>query len=109
MNLKLIKDVVNSSLEENEKKEAILKILANDKNVFKYLLRFLDAERSFNKKLLLDTNQELSRALVCLNDKNLIANKKAIVSPKWVVEQIKKHYKKYENYILCNFKIEGLE
>lgn len=109
MNLQLIKEIINSSLREEEKKIAILKILAQDKNIFKYLLKFLEDERNFNKRLLLDTNEELSRALVCLNDNNIKVNKKAILNPKWVVSKIKKHYTKYENYILCNFKINDLK
>lgn len=82
MNLQLIKEIINS---------------------------FLKNKKNFNKKLLLNTNKELSRTLVCLNDDNIKVNKKAILNPKGVVSKIKKHYTKYKNYIFCNFKINDLK
>jgi hypothetical protein len=42
----------------------------------------LKNERKQNKELILDTNAELSRALLVLNDENLKTNKKVIAEPK---------------------------
>ena len=71
-------------------------------------MEILENERKQSNALLLDTNVELSRALLVLNDKNLKTNKKVIADPQWVVGEIKKHYLKWKDYIRCNFKVEGL-
>lgn len=59
--------------------------------------------------MILDQNSELSRALVILEDDNLKPNNKVFCDPKWVAEEIKKHYLKWQHIIKCNFNVEGLE
>ncbi len=108
MDIKSIKQIVNSDLPSDYQEKAILSILADDKKVIPYIMEILENERKQSKELILDTNSELSRALIVLNDDNLKSNKKIVAEPKWVVGEIKKHYLKWENYIKCNFKVEGL-
>jgi len=108
MDIKSIKQIVNSGLPDDYQEKAILSILADDKKVIPHIMEILDNERKQSKELILDTNAELSRALLVLNDENLRTNKKVVAEPKWVVGEIKKHYLKWEDYIKCNFKIEGL-
>lgn len=109
MDIKLIKEVVNSNMSKEAQEEAILLVLANDDKVIPYIMTILNHERRTNKELLLDMNMELSRALIVLKDDNLKYNKKIIVEPNFVVGEIKKHYIKWKDYIRCNFKIDGLE
>jgi hypothetical protein len=108
MDIKKIKEIVNSDFPEDFKKYAILSTIAKDRDAIPYMLQVLEEEREQQRELLLDTNLELSRALVVLNDKNLKSNKKVVTDPKWVVGEIKKHYVKWKNHIKCNFNIEGL-
>ena len=108
MDIKSIKQIVNSDLPTDYQEEAILSILADDKKVIPYIMEILENERKQSKELILDTNSELSRALLVLNDENLKSNKKVVADPKWVVGEIKKHYHKWQNHIKCNFKVDGL-
>lgn len=109
MNIEAIRAIVNSSLPESEKRRSILLIIADDKKAIPFIMEILDNERHQTKELLLDTNSELSRALVVLNDSNLKYTKKIIADPKWVVGEIKKHYIKWKDYISCTFKVDGLQ
>ena len=105
MDIKKIKEIVNSSIPEEVMPDYILSIIANDKKAITYILEILKHERHIHEELILDTNAELSRAYLVLNDKNLKWNKKVITEPTWVVEQIKLHYEKWKDVIRCNFKI----
>jgi Tfp pilus assembly pilus retraction ATPase PilT len=109
MDLKSIKEIVNSGLDNADQEHLIISIIATDKNAIPTILRILDAERSNNRELLLDTNAELSRALVVLKDPNLKWNKKILADPKWVVGEIIKHYQKWKHTIGCTFNIEELK
>ena len=108
MDIKSIKQIVNSDLPIDYQEKAILSIIADDKKVIPYIMEILENERKQSKELILDTNSELSRALLVLNDENLKSNKKVVADPKWVVGEIKKHYHKWKNHIKCNFKVNGL-
>lgn len=108
MDIKSIKAIVNSDLSEEIKIDSILQIIAMDKKSIPYILKTLEKERESNKELILDSNSELSRALIILSDNNLKWNKKIVTDPNWVIGEIKKHYHKWAGVIKCNFKIEGL-
>lgn len=105
MDIKSIKEIINSELSNEQKEKCIISILADDKNVITHILDILRHEREKAKELLLDTNAELSRAYIVLKDKNLKYNKNVICDPSFVVEEIKNHYEKWKNYIKCNFKV----
>ena len=109
MDIKKIEQIVNTKLSDEQKEYAILCIIADDKNAIPTILQILERERQQKMELILDSNSELSRALVVLNDKNLKWNKKCIAEPNWVVGEIIKHYKKWSHLIRCNFKVDGLE
>jgi hypothetical protein len=108
MDIKSIKQIVNSDLPSDYQEKAILSILADDEKVIPYIMEILGNERKQSKELILDSNAELSRALIVLNDDNLNPNKKIVAEPKWVVGEIKKHYLKWKDYVKCNFKVDGL-
>lgn len=108
MDLNKIKTIIDSELPKELKEETILSIIADDEESIPIILQFLHEERKTKKELILDTNAELSRALVVLKDKNLKYTKKIISEPKWVADEIIKHYQKWKNHIKCNFRIEGL-
>lgn len=108
MDLTSIKEIVNSELDDDIQERCIISIIAYDKKVIPTILEILEEERKSDKELLLDTNAELSRALVVLKDSNLKWNKKIISDPKWVVGEIIKHYQKWKHQISCNFNIKEL-
>ncbi len=66
MNLKAIRQVIESDLPDEEKEGAIIKILAEDKNVIPLVMEILEAEREKKSELISDMNAELSRAHIFL-------------------------------------------
>ena len=109
MNIKLIKEIVNSNNSDELKEKMIISALSIDKKLIPTILEILQEERVVKDELILDSNAELSRALIVLRDNNLKSNKKIIADPKWVSGEIIKHYKKWKDFIDCNFKIKELE
>ena len=110
MDIKNIKQIVNSDLPIDYQEKAILSILSNDKKVIPYIMEILENERKQNKELLLDTNMELSRALITLNTNPSDAKGKKAMKEQtdFVVGEIKKHYLKWKDYIKCCFNVPGL-
>ena len=110
MDIKSIKQIVNSNLPIDYQEKAILSIIANDKKVIPYIMEILENERKQNKELLLDTNMELSRALITLNANPSDAKGKKAMKEQtdFVVGEIKKHYLKWKDYIKCCFNVQGL-
>lgn len=54
MDLKLIREWVNSGVPDDMVEMAIIRILAEDKNVIPKILELLDTERTQNKDLITD-------------------------------------------------------
>jgi hypothetical protein len=110
MDIKSIKQIVNSDLPIDYQEKAILSVLSNDKKVIPYIMEILENERKQNKELLLDTNMELSRALITLNANPTDAKGKKAMKEQsdFVVAEIKKHYIKWKDYIKCCFNVHGL-
>lgn len=103
MNLKNIKEILDSELPNQVKESLIIRELAEDKNVIPKVLQILDEERELRNSLISDSNLELSRALTILMDKKLDKQ----IRP-FVIDEIKKHYLKWRRNIKSCFKIEGL-
>jgi len=110
MDIKSIRHIVNEeSITEDVKKNLILSIIALDKDSIPMILEILENERRKKNELIIDSNAELSRALVTLEDPNIGKKRpKPIVELSFVVDEIKKHYLKWQDTIKCNFKIKGL-
>lgn len=110
MDLKKIKEIVNSNLPHKIQESAILSVLSHDEKVIPHMLEILENERNHSKELLLDTNVELSRALVTLDSKPTTPSAKRDLKEQttYVVGEIKNHYLKWEDYIKCCFKVQGL-
>lgn len=110
MDIKRIKDIVNSTLPTEIQERYILSVLSDDKKVIPYIMEILENERKQSKTLLLDTNVELSRALVTLNAIPTTPSAKRDLKEQttFVVEEIKKHYLKWQNHIKCCFNVKGL-
>jgi len=106
MNLKEIKTIINSGMDDTGMKRMIILSLSQDKNVIPDLMDILADERSQSKELVTDLNAELSRALVVLDSPELSFTANVIANPKWVAGEIKKFYKKYEGFIGCCFNIK---
>lgn len=110
MDIKKLRGVLNLPLPDDKIEEYIISFIAEDKNVIPNILKILNAERDEKSELILDMNLQLSRALVLLKDENLKYNKKKIiVDPNFVISEILEHYKKWKNYITCNFNIKELK
>ena len=109
MDIKKLKQIVSLPLSDDKIEEYIIALIADDKEAIPNILRILNSEREQKNELILDMNAELSRALIVLKDKNLTHNKKIIAEPLWVVGEIINHYKKWKDYVKCNFKVDGLD
>ena len=110
MNIDKITKIVNSEhLPEDIKEQMIISVLADDPKVIPIMMEILEQERLSKKELISDSNLELSRALVTLQDPNLGKVKpKPYIELDFVIGEIKKHYLKWEGVIRCCFKIKGL-
>ena len=98
MNIKLITEIINSNSSDESKEKMIISALSIDKKIIPTILEILQEERVVKDELILDSNAELSRALIVLRDNNLKSNKKIIADAKWVSKEIIKHYKKMERF-----------
>ncbi|MES2287416.1 MAG: hypothetical protein V4547_17110 [Bacteroidota bacterium] len=108
MDLKSIKAIIDSKeYPDSVKENLIIHVLSDDDNVIPIMLKILDGERDNNKELIMDSNAELSRALLTLEDPKL-KTKKPIIELKFVTGEIRKHYLKWQKKIRCTFKMEGL-
>ena len=98
MNLKSIKEVVNSeSLSDAQKINSILQIFSEDKDFLPKVLKVIQIERDFNKELITECNFQLSRADIglekpMLNEDNFINN------------EIKSFYMNYKGFVGHCFK-----
>lgn len=108
MNIEAIKEVVeNNNYPDKIKENIILRIIADDRRAVPMILQMLDSEREDKENLIRESNSELSRALITLEDPNL-GKKRPIVELSFVTGEIRKHYLKWKNKIKCNFKVKGL-
>ena len=80
MNVAKIKEIVNLGISDEQKERYILSIIADDKKAIPTILNILNIEREKREELILDSNAELSRALIVLKDDNLKYSKKIITS-----------------------------
>jgi hypothetical protein len=78
--------------------------LSDDDEVIPNLLSLFEANLEAKKELILDSNLELSRALIFINKKNSTKG----FNKDFVMGEIKKHYIKWKDTIKCCFNIEGL-
>lgn len=110
MNINKIIQIVNSDhLSDDIKEQMIISVLADDPKVIPIIMEILEHERSVNKELLLDSNVELSLALITLQDPNIGKTKpKPYIELDFVINEIKKHYLKWADKIRCCFNVEGL-
>lgn len=111
MDLKSIKEIVCSDVPEYAQERLILSVLAQDKKVIPYIMEILKNERDESSELLLDTNSELGRALATLiTCHNSLRKNKMDVSSQvdFVINEIKKHYKKWKGSIGCCIKVDGV-
>jgi hypothetical protein len=86
-------------------KKMILEYISGEDDAIPSILQILDFERKRKQDLLNDTNLELSRSLVALisYEKNTKVNLK---QKRWIVGEIKKHFKKWSSYIGCCFNVD---
>lgn len=107
MNIVQIKEIIGLEIHESVKRNLILNVIATDKEAIPYILSILNSERETSEKLILDTNLELSRALVLIEDPK-VQKLKTRIGPKFVRDKIHEHYLNWRDRIRCCFQIEGL-
>ncbi len=100
MNLKEIKEVINSSIPDKQKKECIIGILAKDEKLIPTLMIFLSVERQNKAELIDDMNLELSRAHIYIDERPPIKNEsKAAFNKNFVIDKISEFYIKYKSVV----------
>ena len=100
MNIKLIRQAINSKLGDELTKMLIIDILAKDKDVIHDVLQIIAREREVKTELITELNFELSRAETGLDKPEL--NKDRFMN-----KEIKKFYIKYQDHVGHCFKNYG--
>lgn len=101
MDLKKIQEILSSPMKDDTKEYYILTEIAKDKDAIPTILKLLNQEREVKNELILDMNLELSRADTILEDTKL-ANRKGAgdkTTKEFALEEIRKFYDKYREYI----------
>lgn len=94
MNIKAIKEVVNSPIPDENKEYLITQILSQDRKLIPILLDMLNHERNQQKELIDDLNVEVSRYHSSIKDIRFL--KKQIP---FYNQETKKLYEKWKGYI----------
>jgi len=100
MNLKEIKQVINSDLPDEMTEYLIIHILAKDESVVPSIIEILGAEREEKKKLIEEMNLQLSRAETGLSTPKINRDH-------FIEKEIKEFYAKYQNQVKHCFKNYG--
>lgn len=101
MKIDLIKSIVNSNMPIEYQKQSICSIIGNDDDSIGIIFEIIKERTRQDKELIIDTNLELSRALVYVD------NPKSIKRD-FVKGEIHKHYLKWKDTIKCCFKFKEL-
>lgn len=110
MDLVKIKEIVNNDELPNFIKEhRLLTVLSNNDDIIPIILKILEFQRKEQRELLIDTNLELSRAFVLIDNTKVQSLNIIVPEPSFIVSEIRKHYKKWQHKIRCCFNITGLE
>ena len=106
MNIKMIRDLLNTpDVDDYVKEQALLVILSKDPEAIPNMLTILNEERKRNRDILLDTNVIVGITTATLKQKGIKAPKKGS-SPLWAIEQVKDHYRKWRGFIGPNINLD---
>ena len=104
MDLKTIKEIVNSGAKDEIQEALIINTLANDEKVIPMILEILSSERKENKDLIMDINLELSRAHIYIDMRpESKAENKDCFNKGFIMDEIAKFYIKNKGKILHCF------
>jgi len=100
MNIKSLKDIVNSETPDSLKYLKIIQLLASDENALSDMIKILDEERRIKKELIMDMNLELSRAhiYIDLRQENKSEAKESF-NKNFIIDEIAKFYFKYKSMV----------
>ena len=100
MNLDIIKDICNSHFPKDIMRINILKVIANDKDAIKDILKIIDIKHKQDNELIKDMNLELSRAHIYIDGRpeSKIESKQGFTKA-FVIDKISEFYIKYKNRI----------
>lgn len=96
MDLKKLKNILNSDLPEDMQRYLIIKIIADDEKVIPDILDILAYERKAKKKLIEDFNLNLSRAHIGLEKATY--KKGALNSDHFIEKEIEAFFHKYKDH-----------
>lgn len=100
MDLKTIKEIIISDVDDELKEALIINTLANDKKVIPMIMEILDSERKQNKDLIMDMNLELSRAYLYIDirPESKVEGKDSF-NKGFIMDELAKFYIKYKDKI----------
>lgn len=100
MNLKRLKEILDSREPDNVKEHLIIQCLSKDEKVIPTIMKILGSERDEKKQLILDMNLELSRAHIYIDERpENKAEAKQSFNKSFVIDEIGKFYFKYKGII----------
>lgn len=104
MDIKRLKEIVNSSFPDEVVRVKILDLLSEDESLLPTMLDLLKRERKSKRELISDMNLELSRAHIYIElyPENKKQSKENF-NKSFVIEEIGKFYNKYKGVIIHCF------
>ncbi len=99
MDIKTLKEIVNSDASNELKEKLIINCLASDENAISNVLKILHEERKNKSELIRDMNAELSRAHIYIEINKEDKTEKTTFNKDFIMEVIKKFYTKYKHVV----------
>lgn len=100
MNLKQLKEIINSPIPSNVMESLIIASLAKDKNVMKDILALIEEERNTNNELISEFNLQLSRAHIHIDCRpESKSESKESANKSFIMDEIAKFYIKYKGVV----------
>ncbi len=100
MDIRELREIINSDLPNEVIESDIIKSLSKDKEVIPIVMRILERERENNKNLINDMNLELSRAHIYIDERpESIVEGKDRFNKNFVLDEIAKFYIKHKSFV----------
>ncbi len=100
MDIKTLKEIINSDLPDNFKEDLIIESLSQDESAIPVILKILNKERIAKKELILDMNLELSRAHIYIESRpESKRDIKQSFNKEFILDEIGKFYAKYKSIV----------
>lgn len=105
MDLERLKLILNASVPDEMKENAIIDCLSKDDKVIIHLIQILESERKFKREMVNDLNLNLGRADVYIKDRPESKEEaKSSFNKEFVLKEIDKFYEKYKEVLIHLFR-----